>query len=149
MPAPGKSEEVSFRHGQNPSLRGKGPPRYGESDLTFPDDQIWVESSSECMPWLDNLESGIFLILCQILSKMKPTRLRRSITSCRRRATNRSPGHRLKLALPPRPLWTLLCLAQAPNFHFTSQTLKLGLAPTRQTHLDHLAQPPVNHDSQA
>ncbi|KAJ5698101.1 hypothetical protein N7462_000106 [Penicillium macrosclerotiorum] len=47
VPAPGKSEEVSFRHGQNPSLRGKGPPRYGESDLTFPDDQIWVESSSE------------------------------------------------------------------------------------------------------
>ncbi|KAJ5201421.1 uncharacterized protein N7498_006084 [Penicillium cinerascens] len=47
VPAPGKSEEVSFRHGQNPSLRGKGPPRYGESDLTFPDDQIWVETSSE------------------------------------------------------------------------------------------------------
>lgn len=49
VPAPGKSEELSFRHGQNPSLRGKGPPRYGESDLTFPNDQIWVESSSECM----------------------------------------------------------------------------------------------------
>ncbi|OQD83140.1 hypothetical protein PENANT_c018G05663 [Penicillium antarcticum] len=47
VPAPGKSEEVSFRHGQNPSLRGKGPPRYGESDLAFPDDQIWVETRSE------------------------------------------------------------------------------------------------------
>ncbi|KAJ5951665.1 uncharacterized protein N7479_010078 [Penicillium vulpinum] len=47
VPAPGKSEEVSFRHGQNPSLRGKGPPRYGESDLAFPDDQVWVETSSD------------------------------------------------------------------------------------------------------
>ncbi|KAJ5180897.1 Protein of unknown function DUF3468 [Penicillium capsulatum] len=47
VPAPGKSEEVSFRHGQNPSLRGKGPPRYGESDLVFPNDQVWVESSSD------------------------------------------------------------------------------------------------------
>ncbi|KAJ5807642.1 hypothetical protein N7447_011098, partial [Penicillium robsamsonii] len=47
VPAPGKSEEVSFRHGQNPSLRGKGPPRYGESDLAFPDDQIWVDISSD------------------------------------------------------------------------------------------------------
>ncbi|KAJ5893121.1 hypothetical protein N7504_009812 [Penicillium tannophilum] len=47
IPAPGKSEEVSFRHGQNPSLRGKGPPRYGESDLAFPNDQVWVETSSE------------------------------------------------------------------------------------------------------
>lgn len=48
VPAPGKSEEVSFRHGQNPSLRGKGPPRYGESDLAFPDDQVWVETSTDC-----------------------------------------------------------------------------------------------------
>ena len=48
VPAPGKSEEISFRHGQNPSLR-KGPPRYGESDLAFPDDQVWVETSSSCM----------------------------------------------------------------------------------------------------
>ncbi|KAJ6185179.1 hypothetical protein N7519_006480 [Penicillium mononematosum] len=47
VPAPGKSEEVSFRHGQNPSLRGKGPPRYGESDLAFPDDQVWVDTSSD------------------------------------------------------------------------------------------------------
>ncbi|KAJ5342864.1 hypothetical protein N7541_011988 [Penicillium brevicompactum] len=47
VPAPGKSEEVSFRHGQNPSLRGKGPPRYGESDLAFPDDQVWVETSAD------------------------------------------------------------------------------------------------------
>ncbi|KAJ5782059.1 hypothetical protein N7457_003833 [Penicillium paradoxum] len=47
VPAPGKSEEISFRHGQNPSLRGKGPPRYGESDLAFPDNQIWVETSCE------------------------------------------------------------------------------------------------------
>ncbi|KAJ5876327.1 uncharacterized protein N7529_001911 [Penicillium soppii] len=47
VPAPGKSEEVSFRHGQNPSLRGKGPPRYGESDLAFPDDQVWVETSCD------------------------------------------------------------------------------------------------------
>ncbi|KAB8222372.1 hypothetical protein BDV33DRAFT_189792 [Aspergillus novoparasiticus] len=41
IPAPLKPEEVTFRHGQNPSLRPKGPPRYGESDLAFPDDQIW------------------------------------------------------------------------------------------------------------
>ncbi|KAF7715907.1 Fungal Zn(2)-Cys(6) binuclear cluster domain-containing protein [Penicillium ucsense] len=47
VPAPGKSEELSFRHGQNPSLRGKGPPRYGESDLSFPEDQIWIKSSPE------------------------------------------------------------------------------------------------------
>ncbi|KAJ6019356.1 hypothetical protein N7522_001423 [Penicillium canescens] len=47
VPAPGKSEEVSFRHGQNPSLRGNGPPRYSESDLAFPDDQVLVETSSE------------------------------------------------------------------------------------------------------
>ncbi|CAG8910202.1 unnamed protein product [Penicillium egyptiacum] len=47
VPAPGKSEEVSFRHGQNPSLRGKGPPRYGESNLAFPDDQVWVDTSSD------------------------------------------------------------------------------------------------------
>ncbi|KAJ5580274.1 uncharacterized protein N7459_006259 [Penicillium hispanicum] len=47
VPAPGKSEEVSFRHGQNPSLRGKGPPRYGESDLAFPNDQTWVPTSSD------------------------------------------------------------------------------------------------------
>ncbi|KAJ5096374.1 Protein of unknown function DUF3468, partial [Penicillium alfredii] len=45
VPAPSKSEEVSFRHGQNPSLRGKGPPRYGETDLAFPDDQVWVQTS--------------------------------------------------------------------------------------------------------
>ncbi|OJZ81523.1 hypothetical protein ASPFODRAFT_64941 [Aspergillus luchuensis CBS 106.47] len=42
IPAPTKTEEVTFRHGQNPSLRPKGPPRYGESDLAFPPDQIWV-----------------------------------------------------------------------------------------------------------
>ncbi|KAJ6015886.1 Protein of unknown function DUF3468 [Penicillium herquei] len=47
VPAPVKSEEVSFRHGQNPSLRGKGPPRYGESDLAFPNDQIWVDTLPE------------------------------------------------------------------------------------------------------
>ncbi|KAJ5895632.1 hypothetical protein N7495_007323 [Penicillium taxi] len=47
VPPPAKSEEVSFRHGQNPSLRREGPPKYGESDLTFPDDQVWVLSSSE------------------------------------------------------------------------------------------------------
>ncbi|KAE8326375.1 hypothetical protein BDV39DRAFT_93771 [Aspergillus sergii] len=44
IPAPLKPEEVTFRHGQNPSLRPKGPPRYGESDLAFPDDQIWVNT---------------------------------------------------------------------------------------------------------
>ncbi|KAF7133990.1 hypothetical protein CNMCM5793_005516 [Aspergillus hiratsukae] len=44
IPAPTKPEEVTFRHGQNPSLRPKGPPRYGESDLAFPDDQVWVKT---------------------------------------------------------------------------------------------------------
>ncbi|PYH91104.1 hypothetical protein BO71DRAFT_412070 [Aspergillus ellipticus CBS 707.79] len=43
IPAPSKAEEVTFRHGQNPSLRPNGPPRYGESDLVFPTDQVWVE----------------------------------------------------------------------------------------------------------
>ncbi|PWY77064.1 hypothetical protein BO70DRAFT_294955, partial [Aspergillus heteromorphus CBS 117.55] len=43
VPAPSKTEEVTFRHGQNPSLRPNGPPRYGESDLVFPADQVWVE----------------------------------------------------------------------------------------------------------
>ncbi|KAG2010737.1 hypothetical protein GB937_007706 [Aspergillus fischeri] len=47
IPAPTKPEEVTFRHGQNPSLRPKGPPRYGESDLTFPDDQVWVKTPPE------------------------------------------------------------------------------------------------------
>ncbi|RAL11918.1 Zn(II)2Cys6 transcription factor [Aspergillus homomorphus CBS 101889] len=42
IPAPTKPEEVTFRHGQNPSLRPSGPPRYGESDLVFPTDQVWV-----------------------------------------------------------------------------------------------------------
>ncbi|KAJ5121048.1 uncharacterized protein N7515_009009 [Penicillium bovifimosum] len=56
LPAPGKSEEVSFRHGQNPSLRGKGPPRYGESDLAFPDDQIWVETSSPDLDFRDETD---------------------------------------------------------------------------------------------
>lgn len=44
IPAPARPEEITFRHGQNPSLRAKGPPRYGESDLAFPDDQTWVET---------------------------------------------------------------------------------------------------------
>ncbi|KAB8238737.1 Zn(II)2Cys6 transcription factor [Aspergillus alliaceus] len=47
IPAPSKPEEVTFRHGQNPSLRPRGPPRYGESDLAFPDNQIWVETPPE------------------------------------------------------------------------------------------------------
>lgn len=47
IPAPVKQEEITFRHGQNPSLRAKGPPRYGESDLTFPDDQTWVQTPAE------------------------------------------------------------------------------------------------------
>ncbi|KAL4801977.1 hypothetical protein BDV18DRAFT_68775 [Aspergillus unguis] len=42
IPAPVKPEEVTFRHGQNPSMRSGGPPRYGESDLSFPEDQVWV-----------------------------------------------------------------------------------------------------------
>ena len=50
IPAPTKPEEITFRHGQNPSLRAKGPPRYGESDLTFPDDQTWVRMPSEGPP---------------------------------------------------------------------------------------------------
>ncbi|KAB8069755.1 hypothetical protein BDV29DRAFT_198474 [Aspergillus leporis] len=45
--APSKPEEVTFRHGQNPSLRPKGPPRYGESDLAFPEDQVWIEIPPE------------------------------------------------------------------------------------------------------
>ncbi|KKK18651.1 hypothetical protein AOCH_004128 [Aspergillus ochraceoroseus] len=47
IPVPVKPEEVTFRHGQNPSLRSRGPPRYGESDLFFPDDQVWVEVSGD------------------------------------------------------------------------------------------------------
>ncbi|KAE8348815.1 hypothetical protein BDV28DRAFT_152470 [Aspergillus coremiiformis] len=47
IPAPSKPEEVTFRHGQNPSLRPRGPPRYGESNLAFPDDQIWVDTPLE------------------------------------------------------------------------------------------------------
>ncbi|KAJ5806775.1 hypothetical protein N7474_010367 [Penicillium riverlandense] len=46
VPPPAKSEEVSFRHGQNPSLLKRGPLRYGESDLAFPKDQVWVQASS-------------------------------------------------------------------------------------------------------
>ncbi|KAL2798599.1 hypothetical protein BJX66DRAFT_35747 [Aspergillus keveii] len=42
IPAPARPEEITFRHGQNPSMRSRGPPRYGETDLTFPDDQEWV-----------------------------------------------------------------------------------------------------------
>jgi hypothetical protein len=41
VPAPVK---LSFRHGQNPSMQ-KGhrePPKYGERDLTFATDQVWV-----------------------------------------------------------------------------------------------------------
>ncbi|KAL2824803.1 hypothetical protein BDW59DRAFT_83021 [Aspergillus cavernicola] len=47
IPAPAKPEELTFRHGQNPSMRSRGPPRYGESDLYFPDNQVWVELPSE------------------------------------------------------------------------------------------------------
>ncbi|KAF9895239.1 hypothetical protein FE257_000141 [Aspergillus nanangensis] len=47
IPAPVRQEEVTFRHGQNPSLRPRGPPRYGESDLSFPDDQVWVDMPPE------------------------------------------------------------------------------------------------------
>lgn len=75
VPAPGKSEELSFRHGQNPSLRGKGPPRYGESDLAFPNDQVWVESSSECMFCSALLRVRlvqVFDLPLQIHSKMRP-----------------------------------------------------------------------------
>ncbi|KAL4975955.1 hypothetical protein BDW66DRAFT_61620 [Aspergillus desertorum] len=43
IPAPAKPEEVTFRHGQNPSMRSEGPPRYGESDLSFPKDQVWID----------------------------------------------------------------------------------------------------------
>ncbi|CBF82466.1 hypothetical protein AN9141.2 [Aspergillus nidulans FGSC A4] len=43
IPAPAKPEEVAFRHGQNPSMRSEGPPRYGESDLSFPEDQVWID----------------------------------------------------------------------------------------------------------
>ncbi|KAL4949015.1 hypothetical protein BDW69DRAFT_83036 [Aspergillus filifer] len=46
IPAPAKPEEVTFRHGQNPSMRARGPPRYGESDLSFPDDQVWMDVPS-------------------------------------------------------------------------------------------------------
>ncbi|RJE25362.1 hypothetical protein PHISCL_02325 [Aspergillus sclerotialis] len=46
VPAPLRPDGVSFRHGQNPSLRSKGPRRYGETDLTFPEDQVWVDTPS-------------------------------------------------------------------------------------------------------
>lgn len=65
IPAPLKPEEVTFRHGQNPSLRPKGPPRYGESDLAFPDDQIWVNTPPDGASYLldDVVGSGIMGIL--------------------------------------------------------------------------------------
>ncbi|KAL4930485.1 Zn(II)2Cys6 transcription factor [Aspergillus undulatus] len=47
IPAPAKPEEVTFRHGQNPSMRSKGPPRYGENDLSFPDGQVWMDVPPE------------------------------------------------------------------------------------------------------
>ncbi|KAF7585149.1 hypothetical protein BBP40_012101, partial [Aspergillus hancockii] len=47
IPAPPRPNGVTFRHGQNPSLRSRGPVRYGESALVFPDDQVWVETSSK------------------------------------------------------------------------------------------------------
>ncbi|KAL3479059.1 hypothetical protein BJX99DRAFT_268744 [Aspergillus californicus] len=47
VPAPAKSEELTFRHGQNPSIRSRGPPRYGESDLVFPVDQYWIQIPPE------------------------------------------------------------------------------------------------------
>ncbi|KAL4878294.1 hypothetical protein BJY04DRAFT_229850 [Aspergillus karnatakaensis] len=47
IPAPPKPEEITFRHGQNPSMRSRAPPRYGESDLSFPGSQVWVEVPSE------------------------------------------------------------------------------------------------------
>ncbi|KAL2841697.1 hypothetical protein BJY01DRAFT_7795 [Aspergillus pseudoustus] len=47
IPAPARPEEITFRHGQNPSMRSRGPPRYGETDLTFPDDQEWVALPSD------------------------------------------------------------------------------------------------------
>ncbi|KAI9372114.1 hypothetical protein BJX61DRAFT_534205 [Aspergillus egyptiacus] len=47
IPAPAKPEELTFRHGQNPSMRSRGPPRYGESDLYFPDDQVWIGVPAE------------------------------------------------------------------------------------------------------
>lgn len=43
-------EGISFRHGQNPSLRASGPRRYGETDLAFPEDQVWVDIPSRCLP---------------------------------------------------------------------------------------------------
>ncbi|KAL4783431.1 hypothetical protein BJX76DRAFT_348582 [Aspergillus varians] len=47
IPAPSKPEEVTFRHGQNPSMRSHGPLRYGESGLSFPDNQFWIEVPPE------------------------------------------------------------------------------------------------------
>lgn len=40
---------MSFRHGQNPSLRTSGPRRYGETDLAFPEDQVWVDIPTRCL----------------------------------------------------------------------------------------------------
>ncbi|KAJ5302192.1 hypothetical protein N7508_007055 [Penicillium antarcticum] len=47
LEAPEKPKQDCFKHGQNPSLRGKGPPVYGESALSFAADQIWMDPSSE------------------------------------------------------------------------------------------------------
>ncbi|KAJ5559270.1 hypothetical protein N7535_009498 [Penicillium sp. DV-2018c] len=75
LPAPGKSEEVSFRHGQNPSLRGKGPPRYGESDLAFPDDQVWVETSSPDLDFKDETDqTAAEYYVVPILRRASPAR---------------------------------------------------------------------------
>ncbi|KAE8148077.1 hypothetical protein BDV25DRAFT_168683 [Aspergillus avenaceus] len=56
IPAPVKPEEVTFRHGQNPSLRPRGPPRYGETDLSFPDDQVWLDTPCQVVAFEDETD---------------------------------------------------------------------------------------------
>lgn len=85
IPAPVKPEEITFRHGQNPSLRAKGPPRYGESDVAFPDDQTWVQTPAEgpsyalnsslCRkPWVPSS-----VLTCLELNQQSPSKTRQIV----------------------------------------------------------------------
>jgi hypothetical protein len=47
IPAPLRPVAIPFRHGQNPSLRMGDPPRFGERDRTFSNDQVWVQTPSQ------------------------------------------------------------------------------------------------------
>ncbi|KAL4917136.1 hypothetical protein BDW62DRAFT_90614 [Aspergillus aurantiobrunneus] len=79
IPAPAKPEEVTFRHGQNPSMRSKGPPRYGESDLSFPKNQVWVEMPAE-LSFEDETEqtASDYLVVSAEASPVVPRGMRKA-----------------------------------------------------------------------